>query len=227
LAFDPTKRKTGGALLGDRIRMNAIYNDRVFLRSMATRQSETELSNAVDEALKLMMHGNFDLIILETTGIGQGDAKVVDISDLSLYVMTSEYGASSQLEKIDMIDYADMIVLNKFDKMGSEDAFEDVLHAYANSRNLFVDEKSRASFPVFGTVASDFNNPGVTRLFIRLFNRFNELKLLTTPGNRTLDINKAKELDNPHTFTIIPSDKTFYLGEISRTLKHYRENTKN
>lgn len=226
LAFDPTKKKTGGALLGDRIRMNAIYNDRVYLRSMATRHSGTELSPAVDGALKLMKHSNFDLVILETTGIGQGDAKIVDISDISLYVMTSEYGASTQLEKIDMIDYADMIVINKFDKIGSEDAFEDVLHAYANSRNLHVTEKNRGKFPIFGTIASDFNNPGVTRVFVRLMRDLEETKLLTSPGNKVVDVERAKEHDNPLTFTIIPPEKTFYLGEIAQTVRNYQRKTK-
>ncbi|NGX42127.1 MAG: Fused isobutyryl-CoA mutase [Chlamydiae bacterium] len=226
LAFDPTKKKTGGALLGDRIRMNAIYNDRVFLRSMATRYSGTELSPAVDGALKLMKRSNFDLIFLETTGIGQGDAKIVDISDVSLYVMTSEYGASTQLEKIDMLDFADMVVLNKFDKMGSEDALEDVIHAYAYSRNIHVTESNREKLPIFGTVASDFNNPGVTKLFVRLVQLLEKKKLLTSPGNAAIDLDKARELVNPHTFTIIPPEKTFYLGEISQTVRDYQTETK-
>lgn len=222
LAFDPTKKATGGALLGDRIRMNAIYNDRVFVRSMATRDSGTELSPAVEAALKLMEHSDFDMIFLETTGIGQGDARVVALSDATLYVMTSEYGASSQLEKIDMIDFADMIVLNKFDKMGSEDAFEDVLHAYAYAHNMRVTEDNRANLPVFGTIASDFNNPGVTKLFIRLMKLIQEKGLLNVAG----DLEKAKELTNPHVFTIIPPEKTFYLGEIVQTVRQYRDETK-
>lgn len=219
LAFDPTKKMTGGSLLGDRIRMNAIYNDRVFLRSMATRYSGTELSPAVDGALKLMKRSDFDLIILETTGIGQGDARIVELSDVSLYVMTSEYGASTQLEKIDMLDYADMVVLNKFDKLGSEDAFEDVLHAYAYSHNLQVTEDNRKEFPIFGTIASDFNNPGVTRLFVRLIRLLEEKGL----GIQDVDLEKAKELSNPHTFTIIPPEKTFYLGSIAQAVRNYRK----
>ena len=115
LAFDPTKKMTGGALLGDRIRMNSIYEDRVFLRSMATRHATEEMSPSVVQSLQLLQHAHFDIVILETTGIGQGDAAIVEKSDLALYTMTSEYGASSQLEKIDMIDLADVIVLNKFD----------------------------------------------------------------------------------------------------------------
>lgn len=225
LAFDPTKKTTGGALLGDRIRMNAIYQERVFLRSMATRQSGTEMSAVVEGALALMKQAHFDLIILETTGIGQGDARIVALTDLSLYVMTSEYGASTQLEKIDMIDFADAIVVNKFDKMGSEDALEDVLHAYGHSRNLPVTEKSREEFPIFGTTASDFNNPGVTSLFCYLMKRLKEKGVLTTTANQSLDLNQAKMHDNPHTFTIIPKERTFYLGDIANCLKEYRNET--
>lgn len=225
LAFDPTKKKTGGALLGDRIRMNAIYNDRVFLRSMATRGSGTEMSPVVKSTLELLKHSDFDLIILETTGIGQGDAEVVELADVCLYVMTSEYGASTQLEKIDMLDYADVIVLNKFDRMGAEDAYEDVLHAYADSRGIRVSESNRKELPVFGTIASDFNNPGVTRLFIRLMRMLEKKGLLTSPGNRELDLERTRELDNPHTFAIIPPEKTFYLGKIAGTVRNYHRET--
>ncbi len=221
LAFDPTKRKTGGALLGDRIRMNAIYNDRVFLRSMATRDSGTELSPVVQPTLDLMKQAGFDLIILETTGIGQGDAQIVDLVDVCVYVMTSEYGASTQLEKIDMLDYADFIVLNKFDRMGAEDAYDDVQHAYADSRGVPVSDE----LPVFGTIASDFNNPGVTRLFTRLMRYVREKNLLTSPGNQALDLKRARELSNPQRFTIIPPEKTFYLGKIASVIRSYHRET--
>jgi len=226
LAFDPTKKATGGALLGDRIRMNAIYNNRVFLRSMATRSSGNELSPAVEGALKLMKRSHFDLVILETTGIGQGDSRIVDLSDVSLYVMTSEYGASMQLEKIDMLDMADIVALNKFDKLGSEEALEDVMHAYAYSRNIRLNDTTRGKLPIFGTIASDFNNPGVTRLFVKLMGLLKEKKLLITPGNQALNIERAKELNNPHMFTIIPPERTFYLGEIVKTVLKYREESK-
>jgi isobutyryl-CoA mutase len=225
LAFDPTKRKTGGALLGDRIRMNAIYNDRVFLRSMATRGSGTEMSPVVKTGIEIMKQASFDLIILETTGIGQGDAEIVDLADVCLYVMTSEYGASTQLEKIDMVDYADVIVLNKFDRLGAEDAFDDVLHAYADSRGIRVTEKNRDQLPVYGTIASDFNNPGVTRLFIRLMRLLQEKQLLSTSGNQELDLERVRELSNPHTFAIIPPENTFYLGKIAQTVRKYHLTT--
>jgi len=225
LAFDPTKKQTGGALLGDRIRMNSIYNDRVFLRSMATRQSGTELSPVVEEALELMKRSHFDLIILETTGIGQGNSKIVDISDISIYVMTNEYGASSQLEKIDMLDLADLIVLNKFDKLGSHDAFEDILHTYAHSHHLHITQEIRPQLPVFNTIASDFNNPGVTKLFIKLVHLLQEKQLLSSPGNQKLKLEKTKELSHPQTFTIVPPERTFYLGEIAKTIRNYRLET--
>ena len=141
--------------------------------------------------------------------------------------MTNEYGASMQLEKIDMLDLADIVVLNKFEKLGSEEALEDILHAYAYAHNIRVTETTRQTLPVFGTTASDFNNPGVTRLFIRLMGLLKEKKLLTTPGNRALAIERAKELINPHTFTIIPPERTFYLSEIAKTVQSYREETKN
>ncbi|MEC7839887.1 MAG: fused isobutyryl-CoA mutase/GTPase IcmF [Chlamydiota bacterium] len=225
LAFDPTKKKTGGALLGDRIRMNAIYSDRVFVRSLATRHSGSELGSSVEEALKLMRHACFDLIILETTGIGQGDARIVNISDLTLYVMTAEYGASTQLEKIDMLDYADMVVLNKCDKIGSEDALEDVVHAYAYARNLKITDANHQEIPVFGTIASDFNNPGVTNLFVKMVTMAQEKGLMNAEGNRTIDLQKVRKLSSAHTFTIIPPEKTFYLGDIAQTVKKYHDET--
>lgn len=227
LAFDPTKKQTGGALLGDRIRMNAVYNDRVFLRSLATRESGTELGPTVEDALKLMKKGHFDLIILETTGIGQGNSRIAEISDVSLYVMTSEYGAAMQLEKIDMLDLADIIVLNKFDKLGAQAAYDDIIHAYAYSHQLKLNPNNLDNIPVFTTIASDFNNPGVTRLFIALIKLLKEKKLLTTPGNQAIDLAKATPLQNPLTFTVIPPERTFYLGEIAHTVRDYLAETKN
>ncbi|SCA63049.1 Fused isobutyryl-CoA mutase [Chlamydiales bacterium SCGC AG-110-P3] len=221
LAFDPTKRKTGGALLGDRVRMNAIYNDRVFLRSMSTGTGGAEVGPAVDHALALFKRSNFDVIILETTGIGQGDARIVDLADLTMYVMTSEYGASSQLEKIDMLDYADVVVINKFDRMGAEDAFEDVLHAYAHSRNKKATKENRNKFPIFGTIASDFNNPGVTRLYSYLIETLRK----RTQFSGDVDLESVKDLSNDRTFTVIPPERTFYLGEIAEAIRRYKKQT--
>ncbi len=163
VCVDPSKRKTGGALLGDRIRMNSIRNGRVFVRSLATRQSNLALSAHVKDALDVLKATGYDLIVLETSGIGQSDTEIVDHSNVSLYVMTPEYGAASQLEKIDMLDFADLIALNKFDKRGALDALRDVRKQFKRAHQLFdaVDE----TLPVFGTIASQFNDPGTNNLY--------------------------------------------------------------
>src|SRR5690606_18730451 len=163
ISVDPSKRKTGGALLGDRIRMNAIKNPRVYMRSLATRQSNLALSKHVAEALDILKVAGFDLIILETSGIGQSDTEIMDYSDASLYVMTPEYGAATQLEKIDMLDFADLIAINKFDKRGALDALRDVKKQYKRNHNLW--ETNDDDLPVFGTIASQFNDPGMNRLY--------------------------------------------------------------
>ncbi len=163
ISVDPSKRKTGGALLGDRIRMNSINNDRVYMRSLATRQSNLALSKHVREAVQVLKAAQYDLIILETSGIGQSDTEILDHSDVSLYVMTPEYGAATQLEKIDMLDFADVIALNKFDKRGALDALRDVKKQFQRNHGLWtanVDE-----MPVFGTIASQFNDPGMNSLY--------------------------------------------------------------
>ena len=172
LSVDPTKQKTGGALLGDRIRMNSIFSPRVYMRSLATRQSKSELSLAIQDALSVVKAADFDMIIVETSGIGQGDAEISQISDVSLYVMTSEFGAPSQLEKIDMIDFADLIAINKFEKRGSEDARRLVQKQYQRSRMLF--DMDYEKMPVYGTIASQFNDPGTNALFAAIIEKLNE-----------------------------------------------------
>jgi methylmalonyl-CoA mutase len=166
LSVDPSKRKTGGALLGDRIRMNAINNDRVFMRSLATRQSNLALSKYVNEAVEILKLAHFDLIILETSGIGQSDTEIVDHSDVSMYIMTPEFGAASQLEKIDMLDFADIVAVNKFDKRGALDAIRDVKKQFQRNHNLW--DQDPDTMPIYGTIASQFNDPGTNELFINL-----------------------------------------------------------
>src|SRR5690625_2861059 len=172
LSIDPTKRKTGGSLLGDRIRMNAIFTDRVYMRSLATRDSRSELSSGIKNVIDVVRASGFDFIIIETSGIGQGDAGITEITDLSMYVMTAEFGAPTQLEKIDMIDYADFIVINKFEQNGSEDALSQVRKQYERSRMLFHEDSSK--FPVFGTIASQFNDAGTNSLFAAIIDKINE-----------------------------------------------------
>ena len=167
ISVDPSKRKTGGALLGDRIRMNAIYNGRIYMRSLATRQSNLALSKHIHKAVDVLKAADFDLIILETSGIGQSDTEIVDHSDLSLYVMTPDYGAATQLEKIDMLDFADIIAINKFDKRGAQDAIRDVKKQYQRNHDLW--ESDTEDMPVFGTIASQFNDPGINRLYLASF----------------------------------------------------------
>lgn len=221
LACDPTKQMTGGALLGDRIRMNAIYSPRVFFRSMATRNSALEVGKGVAPALNLLKHAGFDLIILETSGIGQAGSAVTTLADLSLYVMTSEYGASMQLEKIDMIDYADIIAINKFDKIGSEGALDDVRYAFAHAKGKKLTPENREDFPVFPTIASNFNNPGVTNLYIYLMKLLKERSLY--PGKVFFE--RIEKLQQERQFIIIPPHRSFYLGEIAQTVRSYHENT--
>ena len=163
LAIDPTRRKTGGALLGDRIRMNAINHPNIFMRSVATRDAAMEIPSSLTSLIAALKLGGFDLIIIETPGIGQGDAGIVPFVDSSLYVMTPEFGAASQLEKIDMLDYADVFAINKFDRKGSEDALRDVCKQVQRNREAF--SVMPDAMPVFGTIASKFNDDGITALY--------------------------------------------------------------
>ena len=215
ISVDPSKRKTGGALLGDRIRMNAIFNDRVYMRSLATRQSNLALSRYVQDALDIVKAAGFDLIILETSGIGQSDTEITDHSDLSLYVMTPEYGAATQLEKIDMLDFADMIALNKFDKRGALDAIRDVKKQYKRNHNLW--EAKDDQLPVYGTIASQFNDPGMNKLYTSL------MKLVVERTAAPLESTFASTDEMSEKIYIIPPKRTRYLSEISETIRAYNE----
>jgi methylmalonyl-CoA mutase len=215
LSVDPSKRRTGGALLGDRIRMNSINIGRVYMRSLATRQSNLALSKYVREAVTILKAAEFDLIILETSGIGQSDTEITDHSDVSLYVMTPDYGASTQLEKIDMLDFADVIALNKFDKRGGLDALRDVKKQYRRNRNLWNQEITEDQFPVFGTIASQFNDPGVNRLYKSIMDKI----VAKTKSDLKSNFKISKEMSEK--IYIIPPQRTRYLAEISETIRNY------
>ncbi|QIZ05810.1 methylmalonyl-CoA mutase family protein [Priestia megaterium] len=215
LSVDPTKQKTGGALLGDRIRMNAIFSPNVYMRSLATRHSKSELSLAISDAVAVTKAAGFDLVIVETSGIGQGDAEITEICDVSLYVMTSEFGAPSQLEKIDMIDFADLIVINKFERKGSEDARRQVQKQYQRSHMLF--EKDIDDMPVYGTIASQFNDLGTNALFAALIEKINDK--MGTGWVTSFSKNALVEKQN----VIIPTDRRYYLREITETVRGYHK----
>lgn len=213
VSVDPSKRKTGGALLGDRIRMNAINNPRVYMRSLATRQSNLALSAYVKDAISILKASGFDLIILETSGIGQSDTEILDHSDVSLYVMTPEYGAATQLEKIDMLDFADVIALNKFDKRGGLDALRDVKKQYQRNHQLW--DKKPEDMPVFGTIASQFNDPGTNRLYKHIIE-----KIVDKTG---ADLKSSFEItqEMSEKVFVIPPHRTRYLSEISENNRAY------
>ena len=213
ISVDPSKKKTGGALLGDRIRMNSIKSDQVYMRSLATRQANLALSAHVNDAIDILKVAEYDLIILETSGIGQSDTEIVEHSDISLYVMTPEYGAATQLEKIDMLDFADLISINKFDKKGNLDALRDVKKQYQRNNNLF--NKDINEMPVFGTIASQFNDPGTNNLFNALISKFSDKKI----GNLTNDFKISKEQSEK--IFVIPPNRVRYLSEIVENNKEY------
>lgn len=212
ISVDPSKRKTGGALLGDRIRMNSINHPRVFMRSLATRQSNLALSKYVQDAVDTVKAAGFDLVILETSGIGQSDTEIIEHSDLSLYVMTPEYGAASQLEKIDMLDFADVIALNKFDKRGALDAIRDVKKQYKRNHNLW--DIPDGDIPVFGTIASQFNDPGMNQLYRSIIAKVNE-KFTGFESSFELTGGTSEKI------YIIPPARTRYLSEITEVNRHY------
>ncbi|SNR82967.1 methylmalonyl-CoA mutase family protein [Lutibacter flavus] len=213
VSVDPSKRKTGGALLGDRIRMNSIKNERVYMRSLATRQSNLALSKHVSDAVSVLKVAGFDLVILETSGIGQSDTEILDHSDVSLYVMTPEYGAATQLEKIDMIDFADVIALNKFDKRGSLDALRDVKKQYQRNHNLW--DSAIETMPVYGTIASQFNDPGTNELYKVLIEKLNK----KTQANFKSTFKSTGKTSEKQ--FIIPPNRTRYLSEITENNRAY------
>lgn len=215
ISVDPSKKKTGGALLGDRIRMNAINNPRVYMRSLATRQSNLALSKYVAEAIQVLKAAKYDLIILETSGIGQSDTEIMDHSDVSLYVMTPEFGAATQLEKIDMLDFADLVALNKFDKRGALDAIRDVKKQYQRNHNLW--DKSPDEMPVFGTIASQFNDPGMNTLYKAIMDKI--VEKTDSDLHSTFEI--TREMSEK--IFVIPPHRTRYLSEIAESNRSYDE----
>ena len=215
VSVDPSKRKTGGALLGDRIRMNSIRSERVYMRSLATRQSNLALSKHVDEALQVLKAANYDLIILETSGIGQSDTEIMDHSDVSLYVMTPEFGAATQLEKIDMLDFADVIALNKFDKRGALDAVRDVKKQYVRNNDLW--DTPMDQMPVYGTIASQFNDPGMNSLYKVIMDKLVEKFGADLPSTFEITEEMSEKI------FVIPPKRNRYLSEISESNRGYDE----
>ena len=213
ISVDPSKRKTGGALLGDRIRMNAINNPRVYMRSLATRQSNLALSKYVNEAVQVLKAAEFDLIILETSGIGQSDTEIIEHSDTSLYVMTPEFGAATQLEKIDMLDFADLVAINKFDKRGALDAVRDVKKQYMRNNNLW--HVHMDDMPIFGTIASQFNDPGMNTLYKSVMDKLVE----KTGINLKSTLKITKEMSEK--IFVIPPARVRYLSEIAESNRGY------
>ena len=213
ISVDPSKRKTGGALLGDRIRMNAINNDRVYMRSLATRQSNLALSKYVNEAVQVLKAAEFDLIILETSGIGQSDTEIIEHSDTSLYVMTPEFGAATQLEKIDMLDFADLVAINKFDKRGALDAVRDVKKQYMRNNNLW--DVHMDDMPVYGTIASQFNDPGMNTLYKSIMDKLVE----KTDADLKSTMEITKEMSEK--IFVIPPARVRYLSEIAESNRSY------
>ena len=218
ISVDPSRKKTGGALLGDRIRMNAIDTPRVYMRSMATRASNVSLSKHIAEAIDIVQAAGFDLVILETSGIGQSDVAIAEHADLAIYVMTPEYGAATQLEKIDMLDFADMVLINKFDKPGAKDALKAVGKQFQRNHGRW--EEDVQNMPVFGAVASHFNDPGMNRFYDYLIRQIHK----KSSANWTLP--ESAHVEFQHKFEIIPPQRIRYLAEISQAVREYNKETR-
>src|SRR6266849_5392734 len=219
LSVDPTRRKTGGALLGDRIRMNAIHHAGIFMRSFATRETGSSLSAALGDAIAACKAAGFELIIVETAGIGQGDAAIVPHVDASLYVMTPEFGAASQLEKIDMLDFADLVAINKFDRKGAEDALRDVRKQVQRNREAFM--QSPDTMPVYGTIASRFQDDGVTGLYLGLRGQLADKNYNLPPTRFGAASGYTPSARQP----IVPPARQRYLAEISDTVRGYHKHS--
>jgi methylmalonyl-CoA mutase len=215
ISVDPSRKKTGGALLGDRIRMNSIHNPRAYMRSLATRENDKALSNYVQEAIDVCKVAGYDFIILESAGVGQSDASILDFCDVCIYVMTPEYGAASQLEKINMLDYADIVCINKFDKAGALDALHDVKKQYKRNHGLWTAKDDE--LPVIGTVASTFNDPGCNELFNKIIDEVNK----KTGSNWKKYEAPARSESYSH--SIIPPKRVRYLAEIAEEIEHYNK----
>ncbi|MCZ6722483.1 MAG: methylmalonyl-CoA mutase family protein [Gammaproteobacteria bacterium] len=216
IAIDPTRRKTGGSLLGDRIRMNAINHANIYMRSIATRDSVAEIPEVISDVIAACKLCAFDFIIIETPGIGQGDAAIVPLVDTSLYVMTPEFGSQIQLEKIDMLDFADIVAINKFDRKGAEDAYRDVCKQVQRNREAFA--QAADEMPVFGTIASRFNDDGITALYQEILARLQSQGLQTTDSALALTSRRKSSARS----VIVPTERVRYLAEIAATVRDYR-----
>ena len=219
ICIDPTKKKTGGALLGDRIRINSCSNPRIFLRSMASRGSGKELSEMTQQVISLFQAAEFDFIIVETSGIGQGDTGILDVSDLSMYVMTPEYGASTQLEKIDMLDFADLIAVNKYERRQGPDAVRDIEHTIRRNRFKGVPPQNQ-EYPVFGTIASRYNDDGTSGLYKALVHKLREKDV---PLKQDLSPARTYKRTSSQRESLIPADNEHYLAEIAKTVRSYHQ----
>ena len=217
ISIDPSRRKSGGALLGDRIRMNAIEHPNIYMRSLATREAGSEISKALPDAIAACKVAGFDLVIVETSGIGQGDAAIAPLVDVSLYVMTPEFGAASQLEKIDMLDFADFVAINKFDRKGAQDALRDVRKQYQRNREMFKTPPDE--MPVYGTIAARFNDDGVTALYQAIVAKLEAKGLKAAPGK----LPKVNGKASTGAHATVPSARVRYLAEIADAVRDYHK----